>query len=298
MSYPKYIHRSAAAFAALAVLFFSNALSAAPFPFGDLPKQTTSVSNTQAAADRIQQQSAVPSLNGPVNDTASIMSAEEKQQLTSYLLGLDEQTGVQMAVLTIPSLNGEAIEDYSMRAADAWKLGQKGKDNGALLVVSMAEHKIRIEVGYGLEEKLTDAKCGLIIRRVISPHFKDGEYGKGIIEGVQNMAGIATDNAQIVSKAMTEPEPEESSGLPLAAIIFLVIYFFLFTGILGSRIPLLGWLPWVALFHHSTHSRGSDFYYTSNHHDSFGGGFGGGSSGGGFSGGGGGFGGGGASGSW
>ncbi len=241
----------------------------------------------------------VPALNGPVNDTARVMSADEASLLSSYLENLSSQTGVQMAVLTVPSLDGEAIEDYSMRAAEAWKLGQKGSDNGALLVVSMAEHQIRIEVGYGLEGKLTDAKCGLIIRRVITPYFKDGEYGKGITAGIQNMSGIATDNAQIVSKKLTEPEKEGGSDILAAVLIFILIYFFLFSGSLGRKFPILGWLPWIALFSHNRRG-GSSFYYGRDNDDHFGGfgggGFGGG--GGGFSGGGGGFGGGGASGKW
>ena len=228
----------------------------------------------------------VPAFDGPVNDSAQIMTADERQSLSSYLEGLNAQTGIQMAVLTIPSLDGEPLESYSMRVAEAWKLGQKGQDNGAILLVAVSEHKIRIEVGYGLEEKLTDARCGLIIRHVITPYFRTGDYGQGIEAGIQNMAGIVTGNADIVSKTVSEPE-QEDSGLPLPAIVFFIIYIMLFTGVLGSRFPFFAWLPWVPFFghggrHHTTYygSSGPGFF----HDDHFGGG--------------GGFGGGGASGSW
>jgi uncharacterized protein len=102
----------------------------------------------------------VPVLDGPVNDLADVIPAEAEAEIEAYLLDVDAQTTVQIAVLTVPSLDGVPIEDYSMRVADAWKLGQADKDNGALLLVALDERSVRIEVGYGLEENLTDAKCG------------------------------------------------------------------------------------------------------------------------------------------
>lgn len=122
----------------------------------------------------------VPSMNGPVNDKAGILRSSEETELAAFLNSVNNQTSVQIAVLTIPSLEGESLEDYSIRVVDSWKLGQKDTDNGVLLLVALEDRKIRIEVGYGLEGKLTDAKSGLIIRNIIAPSFQSGRYGQGI----------------------------------------------------------------------------------------------------------------------
>lgn len=225
----------------------------------------------------------VPPLASPVVDTAGILSASEKQELEDYLLALDHQTGVQIAVLTIPSLEGESLESFSMKTAETWKLGQQGEDNGALLLVALEERAIRIETGYGLEGTLTDAKSGLIIRQVIVPLFRADRYGQGIIEAVRNMAGIVTGNEEILSEKVRNPD-EDKPGGNFAGLIFFILFFLLMRGGLGRRGGLLG-----ALF------LGSMLGGRRGGSSGFGGsGFGGG----GFSGGGGGFGGGGASGGW
>lgn len=238
---------------------------------------------------------AVPALTDYVVDNANIISSSEKQELVSYLASLEESTGIQIAVLTIPSLEGESLEQFSMRVVEQWQLGQAKEDNGALLLVALNERKIRIEVGYGLEGKLTDTKCGLIIRNVIAPKFQSGNYGEGIIAGVKNMGGIASSNAQLVEKSVAD----EREATPIPAILFALFFYLAWITI----IPNLAchrsfWIPWYlfAKYRQSTQNRtrrySSGRSYSS--HGSFGGGF----SSGGFSGGGGGFGGGGASGGW
>ncbi len=233
----------------------------------------------------------VPAMRGPVNDLARIMSDDERASLESYLVAASEQTGVQVAILTVNSLEGEAIESYSMRVAEAWKLGQADKDNGALIVVAMEDRAIRIEVGYGIEESLTDAKCGLIIRSVIAPAFRKGEYGSGIIEAARNVVGIATGNAEIVSENVRNPgsDSADSGGLGIGAVIFVIFVILMSLG--GRRRGRRGpdGLLWGLLL-------GS--LLSSGRRDHWSGGSGGGFGGGGFSGGGGGFGGGGASGGW
>ena len=233
----------------------------------------------------------VPAMNGPVNDLAGVMSAAEKSELEAYLSAVNNQTGVQVAVLTVPSLDGDAIEDFSIRVAEKWKLGQADKDNGALLVVSIEDRSLRIEVGYGLEESLTDMKSGLIIRSVIVPYFKQGEYGSGIIAGAKNIVGIATSNAEIVSEQVRNPENDNSgSGSGIAGIIFVIVFILIMMAGRGRRgRGGSGGLLWGLLLGSMLSSSNR------NDHWSSGGGFGGG---GGFSGGGGGFGGGGASGGW
>jgi len=166
----------------------------------------------------------VPPLSGPVNDYAAILSADEKETLESFLLALDRQTGVQIAVLTIPSLEGESLESFSLKTVEQWKLGQQGEDNGALLLVSLEDRAVRIETGYGLEGTLTDAKSGLIIRNVIAPRFREGKYGAGVLEAVRNMAGIATDNREIIAESVKNPQKEKSGG-NLAGLLFFIVFY-------------------------------------------------------------------------
>ena len=251
----------------------------------------------------------IPALNGrSVVDTAHILSASEQDALNTYLIATSEQTGVQVAVLTVPSLQGYPIEELSMAAAEAWGLGQKGADNGVLLTVAMEEHDLRIEVGYGLEEKLTDTKCGLIIRGFIAPAFKTGDHAKGITTGIEKIVGVATDNAQID----TELKALADDGDTIADILIPLIMFAVFFGIVLSSqgygflcyrllYGLLTGTPVQRKIYKSTNPNGHDPYrsFTGSGHSGRSGGFGGTHGGGShFSGGGGHFGGGGASGKW
>ena len=115
------------------------------------------------------------------------MSPATEHLLEATLQRFEEAESTQIVVLTIPSLAGDALEDFSIRVAEQWKIGRKGRDNGAILVVAKAERKLRIEVGYGLEGRLTDAVSGRIIRTVIVPEFKAGRFEQGIINGVNAM---------------------------------------------------------------------------------------------------------------
>ncbi|MCK5520050.1 MAG: TPM domain-containing protein, partial [Candidatus Marinimicrobia bacterium] len=110
-------------------------------------------------------------------DQANVLSIDN--QLATVLNDYWKKSGVQLAVLTVSDLQGESIEGYSMRVAEAWALGEKGKDKGALLLIAVNDHRVRIEVGYGLEEKLTDYQSGRIIRERITPHFRNNDYDSG-----------------------------------------------------------------------------------------------------------------------
>ena len=216
---------------------------------------------------------AIPPARGYVNDTAGILSPEAKNQVERFLADFQRSDSTQIAVLTIPSLQGEDLEGYSVRVAQSWGIGQKGKDNGALLLVAKAERAVRIEVGYGLEGQLTDLLAGRIVDQEIVPRFKSGDFDGGVKAGVQAMAGAVRG-----AYKGDPPRQQKKQRFPYEALIWLL---FLGPGVLrmfagGSR----------------RGGRGGGFYMG-------GGGFGGGSSGGGFGGfGGGGFGGGGASGRW
>src|SRR5208337_2575467 len=115
-----------------------------------------------------------------VVDLAGIVDDATKARLNSSLRELEEKTTAQMVILTVPGLNGESLEDLSLRTAEKWKLGQKGKDNGVLLLISLQERKYRFEIGYGLERVLPDSLVGSIGRSYLVPNFRNGDYSKGV----------------------------------------------------------------------------------------------------------------------
>lgn len=248
-------------------------------------------------------------LSSPVNDYAHLLNSEEKANINRFLDELNRKTGIQIAVLTVNSLEGEDIESFSIKVSEKWKLGQKGKDNGAIVVVALKEHKVRLEVGYGLESTLTDAQCGLIIRNIVAPYFRNGEYGKGISGAVQAMArlSVQSDEFFIDDSLASGIETDESEEAGKTASILFFLIMLMLSLIYGhARRRSFAHDPYGArrmVRDVAVASLLSSFLRSSS--GRFSGGFddfkGGGSSGsgfGGFSGGGGGFGGGGASGSW
>ncbi len=224
-------------------------------------------------------QGAVPVLKDRVTDQAGLLSSATKLKLEQFLSEFEASDSTQMAVLTVPSLEGEALDAYALKVAESWGLGQKGKDNGALLLIAQKERKVRIEVGYGLEGRLTDLLAGRIIDGEIVPRFKKGDFEGGIVAGVLAMAEAVRGEYQ-GSGRMKRKKDSNPLGF-LALLLFFGPGLMLLSGRSGrsgrsSRRHRHGGL-WIG-----------------------GGGFGGrgGFGGGGFSGGGGGFGGGGASGGW
>ena len=118
----------------------------------------------------------IPDLHGRVTDEAGLLSTEAKERLEARLKALEEAKGAQLAVLTIQSLEGEILEEYSLRVAETWKLGRKEVDDGILLLVAVDDRKVRIEVGYGLEGILPDASCRRILDETILPEFRGGDF--------------------------------------------------------------------------------------------------------------------------
>ncbi|WP_147819589.1 TPM domain-containing protein [Salidesulfovibrio onnuriiensis] len=233
----------------------------------------------------------VPALKGRVNDYANMITPKAESQLNEMLAHFEASDSTQFVVLTVPSLEGDSLEDFSMRVAEAWKVGHKGKDNGALLVVSEGDHKMRIEVGYGLEGVLTDVLAGQIVDNVIAPEFKQGRYDDGFLLGAAAMVKAARGEF----KGSGLKRERRSSGGSVFRLLFLLfflpIWAFGFMGRHSRRGRSSGSvLPWIVL--------GSMMGGSSRSSGGFGGGGFGGGGFGGFSGGGGGFGGGGASGGW
>lgn len=234
------------------------------------------------------------SFSSPVVDAAGVMSPSSRSELESFLVALNATKGIQIGVLIVSDMDGEDIESFSMRHAEQWKLGIKGVDNGALLVVAMKEHGVRIETGYGAEGVLTDAKCARILRNIIVPAFKSGDYEKGISDGVKTMAAIISQDESMVKAEETISERKSRGNtIPVPVVLFIIVWVAMLFGALTSTVR---------------RSRGGIFFvpvggfgrgHWDDHHGSGGfGGSSGGFGGGGFSGGGGSFGGGGASSSW
>ena len=223
----------------------------------------------------------VPKLTNPIVDNASLISDGVELNLNQQLMDLSDSTGAQLAILTIPTLEGEVLESYSMKVVEDWKLGSAEKDTGVLLLIALEERSIRIEVGYGLEGVLTDTKCGLIIRNVIAPEFRNGNYQAGIVNAVNNMVGLVKGDESLVSKRVLNESSGDSGAFIFMGVVLLYGFIFVMAVISSKkRGPRTG-----------TGTRTTPYV----HHipRNFGGGGGGG-----FSGGGGSFGGGGASGGW
>jgi uncharacterized protein len=217
-----------------------------------------------------------PRADDYVTDRAGLLSPSVKANLETILRTFEETTSNQVVVATFPSLEGDSLEDFSIRLAEAWKAGQKSRDNGVIFLVFKNERKIRIEVGYGLEGVLTDALSGQIISGVVAPYFRKGDYEGGIMAGTDAIMKATQGEFKGV------PQQRRSSDLRKVMVILVIALFFHFwVRAHSSRIG-------------SGRGRYGGFF-------PMGGGFGGGGGGGGFggfSGGGGGFGGGGASGGW
>jgi uncharacterized protein len=133
---------------------------------------------------------AVPTLTGRVVDQTATLSSEQIAALDQKLKAFEERKGSQIAVLIVPTTEPEAIEQFSIRVAEAWKIGRKRIDDGAILVVAKNDRRLRIEVGYGLEGALTDVTAKRIIDEVITPKFRNGDFAGGISDGVDRMIRV------------------------------------------------------------------------------------------------------------
>jgi len=164
-----------------------------------------------------------------VVDNAGIIDQNVRNLLSLRLHELEQKTGAQMIVLTVQTTDSIPIEEYAFKRAEAWKLGQKGKDNGLIFVVAVQDRKYRIEVGYGLESVIPDSLAGTIGRKVIVPHFKEGEYSEGIrVASVTIMDLIARSQGVSLSSSPLPAEKQHQTarrgaGLGNAALLFIIL---------------------------------------------------------------------------
>jgi uncharacterized protein len=224
----------------------------------------------------------LPSLTGRIVDAAQIIDARSKPEVERKLEDLESRSGIQLVVATIKSLEGQDIESYANQLFRTWKLGEKTKNNGVLLLVAPSERKVRIEVGYGLEGTLTDALSNVIITNALVPRFKTGDFTGGISRGVDDIIAVLTtdpsDWQQRTSFRADRPQKTDPVNWVMFAGIIIVIFLLIWS-------PGFRWVFFNIVLNLAISSGGSRSS-------------GGSSSGGGFSGGGGSSGGGGASGSW
>jgi uncharacterized protein len=200
----------------------------------------------------------IPYLSGRVVDDAEVISAPARNRLNAALKAHEQRTTNQIAVLTVPTIRGESIEEYALKVFEQWKLGRQDKDNGVLVVVVPNDRKMRIEVGYGLEGTLTDVATARIIRNVMTPHFKAADFDRGIEEGVSAIVDQLEGREVSTTAAASDSSPsgsESSSGLqvpdlPLTERILFGAFIFgiigLFT-IIGVVTPGMGWFLYLFL---------------------------------------------------
>lgn len=171
-----------------------------------------------------------PVTQGYVTDAANVLDETNRQQLVSELARFEQQNSVELAVVTVPSLNGESIESYATGLFSQWGIGKKGQNNGVLLLVAPAEHKARIEVGYGLESVLPDGVCGTIIRERMVPHFKNNDFSGGIREGIGAIESIlhpGSDVPTTADRSQNGLAQSNKRGWRSLAVPLLMVFFIL-----------------------------------------------------------------------
>jgi uncharacterized protein len=265
----------------------------------------------------------VPPLASPVTDLTGTLSASERQALDNKLREWEARTTNQLVVLIVPTTAPESIEDYSLRVAEAWKIGQKGHDNGAVFLVAKDDKRMRIEVGYGFEGVLTDVTSRRIIGDTVAPYFKQGQFAAGINAGVDRIMSVVQDGKPLPPPGV-QSRNVRSGNIDFGTLFIILLVAVPFVGgilramlgnlggsVVGSGIVgAVAWflagslviaggagvIAFILLMFSSFGGRGG---WIPMGGGGLGGGFGGGGfGGGGFSGGGGSFGGGGASGGW
>jgi uncharacterized protein len=198
----------------------------------------------------------IPKPEGFVNDFANVLNEQTEESLRQTLLILQQSTSVEVAVLTVNSLQGRTIEDYSITVAREWGIGTKEEDNGLLILVAPHERETRIEVGYGLEGYVTDAQSGWIIRNQMLPAFKEGDYDTGVLLAVEKIRMAVEGIEEIPGKNLFGDIP-----LSMDIVLYLPFFFFAFVlpwfaaifgrskrwwpgGLVGAGLGGVAWIAW------------------------------------------------------
>lgn len=183
-----------------------------------------------------------PDYTGYVNDYAGFLSTETKEKINSLLTEVEKKTSAEIAILTVPDLSSDTIENYAVKVFEQWKIGKKGKDNGILFVIAKEEREVRIEVGYGLESVITDGRAGDIIRKIIIPNFKEGNYEKGIVDAVLIVSNDVSQFYNIKIDSISSEQINEIQSRPKWRWIYNLFYLLLIILVISGRLGLFGLL--------------------------------------------------------
>lgn len=185
-----------------------------------------------------------PDYTGYVNDFAHVLSADFAARLNTKLSNFNKKTTNQLTVVTVDTTQPETIEEYSIHLAEKWKVGQKGKDNGVIMLFALRDHRMRIEVGRGLEGELTDLQSKQIQSALIVPEFKKGNYELGVTKGVNAVIGTITHDASYAASLSTDrvgqTSPTASGGIASFIVLFVIIAFVIFIVAISPFTPLGG----------------------------------------------------------
>lgn len=178
---------------------------------------------------------AVPALTARVTDLTGTLSQGEQQALDAKLAAWERASGNQLVVLLVPTTKPEPIEAYSIRVAEAWKIGQKGRDNGAIFLIAKNDHRMRIEVGYGLEGVLTDVTSHRIIDETVTPLFREGKFAAGIDSGVDRIIAVVNSGQPLPAASQARPA-HGKNGIDLQSLLVLLLVIVPVIGSFLSRI--------------------------------------------------------------
>lgn len=204
---------------------------------------------------KAQDIASIPAFNHWVTDETQTLTSAQQQSLDDALARFNQRKGSQLAVLMVPSTQPEAIEQYSIRAVEKWKLGRKGVDDGVLLLVSKNDHRMRIEVGYGLEGALPDAIANRIIDEYIAPAFRQGDYNKGITQGVQRITQVINGESLPPPQHHSSQHSDSTEKVAAYLIPFFVVGMWLSASlgrlvsslVVGAGVAALSWFLGVGL---------------------------------------------------
>jgi len=160
---------------------------------------------------------------GYVNDFAGVLNPSERSTLENVLRDLEQRTGSEVAVVTVQSLEGGEIDDFTNRLFEKWRIGKKGKDNGVLVLAAIQDRKARVEVGYGLESIIPDAEAGRILREQMFPRFKQGQYGDGLRAAVQQVANLISGTTVASPEGRSVSPHHRYTGSPAQLMLIVLV---------------------------------------------------------------------------
>jgi uncharacterized protein len=191
-------------------------------------------------------QAPLPAVYGYVNDLAGVLPADVRDRLEARLRQAERDTTAEVVVTTLPSLNGVTVEEYAVKVFNTWGIGKKGTDNGVLILVAPADRAMRIEVGYGLEPVLPDGLAGEIVRTAFLPAFRDGDYPRGIEQGVDRVLEVVRRG----EPAPNAPAANDARKLPWLVVPFLSLFVGIAAFVMGLavRTRVIGLILWASIF--------------------------------------------------